>query len=180
MTGAAAQRLFFALWPDAPARSALARLASEVAHHGLGRAPREDGLHVTLAFLGSVEARRMDAVLAAGAHAARCVEPFVLALERVGGTSFGVAWMTPEGLPVALAMLHEALVAALEQAGFPRERRMFRPHVTLARDCVRAAHRGPLPPIAWTVDRLALVASTLSPGGSRYRDVANWPLGGDR
>jgi 2'-5' RNA ligase len=53
---------------------------------------------------------------------------------------------------------------------------MFRPHVTLARDGVRRAQRGDVAPIGWKVDRLALVASTLAPGGSRYADVATWPL----
>ncbi|HEX4884450.1 MAG TPA: RNA 2',3'-cyclic phosphodiesterase [Casimicrobiaceae bacterium] len=173
---APAQRLFFAVWPDAPARAALARLASEVAHVVQGRAPRSDSLHVTLAFLGNVDADRLPAVLAAGKLAAGGVDPFDLALERMGGTAYGIAWISPGRVPDALRSLHGALAAALEQAGFQREQRMFRPHVTLARDGVRRAQQGALPPIAWTVDRLALVASTPGPGGSRYADVAGWPL----
>jgi 2'-5' RNA ligase len=59
---AATHRLFFALWPDAPARAALVRLAHEIAHHGHGKAPREDNLHITLAFLGPVAAERVGAL----------------------------------------------------------------------------------------------------------------------
>jgi 2'-5' RNA ligase len=56
---------------------------------------------------------------------------------------------------------------------------MFRPHLTLARHCARAAHRGAVRPIGWQVARLSLVESTLAPGGSRYREVAGWALGMD-
>jgi 2'-5' RNA ligase len=73
--------------------------------------------------------------------------------------------------------LQASLAQALADEGFPRERRMFRPHVTLARDCVRSVHRGRIPPIGWRVERLSLVASTPQRGGSEYRDIGEWPLG---
>jgi len=176
MTAPATQRLFFALWPDARARARLARLAAEVAHHAQGRAPHGESLHVTVAFLGSVAAERLPGVLRAGEVAGRCADPFELALERMGGTAYGIAWLAPGDIPEPLRALHAALAEALASAGFPRERRMFRPHVTLARDCVRAAQRGAIVPIGWTAERLALVASTPASGGSSYRDVASWPL----
>jgi 2'-5' RNA ligase len=176
MTATGTQRLFFALWPDARARARLSRLAAEVAHHAQGRAPPGESLHVTVAFLGPVAAERLPGVLRAGEVAVACVDPFDLALERMGGTAFGIAWLAPGDIPEPLRALHAALAEALGSAGFPRERRMFRPHVTLARDCVRAAQRGAIAPIAWTVERLALVASTPTSGGSRYRDIASWPL----
>jgi RNA 2',3'-cyclic 3'-phosphodiesterase len=112
----------------------------------------------------------------AGAQAALAATAFEVALERIGGTAFGIAWLAPAEVPAELRAVHEALAGALEAAGFPRERRMFRPHVTLARDCVRAAQRGAIAPIGWTAERLALVASAPGSGGSRYHDVATWPL----
>ena len=169
-------RLFFALWPDAPAREALVRLAHEIAHHGHGKAPREDNLHITLAFLGPVAAVRLGALERIGREAAAGVAPFGLSLERVGGTGFGIAWLSPDGVPSSLAALHAALVAGLAREGFPTERRMFRPHVTLARHCARAAHHGAVEPVRWTVERLALVESMLAPGGSRYRNLLECPL----
>lgn len=172
------QRLFFALWPDRPARAALARLAQEIARDGQGRAPRAVHLHVTLAFLAAVDEGHVPAVIEAGRAAAEDAEPFGLALERVGGNAYGVAWLTPHGVPAPLRALHETLADRLRNAGFALERRMFRPHVTLARDCARPAHRGSLPPIAWPVERLSLVASMLAPGGSQYREVESWPLRG--
>jgi 2'-5' RNA ligase len=171
-------RLFFALWPDPQARAALALLARDVARHALGNAPRADNLHLTLAFLGSVGGDRLEPLRRIGGEVAARVAPFDLSLERIGGRGFGIAWLSPDGLPPALVALHGTLTTGLAGDGFAAERRMFRPHLTLARHCVRAAHRGAVLPIRWTVDRLALVESTLAAGGSRYRDLASWPLGG--
>lgn len=135
-------------------------------------------MHVTLAFLGNVPHERLDALIDIGALCARDARAFTLTLDRIGGTSKGIAWLAPGMIPAELASLHEALVARLGEAGFPVERRRFRPHVTLARRCTAPARRRDVEPIAWTVDRLALVASTPAPGGSRYADTAAWPFGG--
>jgi len=174
----ATHRLFFALWPDAPARAALVRLAHEVAQDAHGKAPREDNLHITLAFLGAVAADRLAELQRIGREAAAAAAPFELSLERVGGTGYGIAWLSPNGVPAPLAALQRTLWMSLATSGFAAERRMFRPHLTLARHCVRAAHRGAVAPVRWTVRRLALVESTLAAGGSRYRDLAGWPLEG--
>jgi 2'-5' RNA ligase len=170
-------RLFFALWPDTRARAALSRLAQEVARDGQGRAPREANLHLTLAFIGDVPQSRVEALLEVGQRVAALASPFPLTLERVGGRAYGVAWLAPPSLPESLHRLHEDLATALDATGFSLQQRMFRPHVTLARDCARPAHRGHVAPIAWEVRRLSLVASTLAAGGSEYRNVGEWMLG---
>jgi 2'-5' RNA ligase len=176
---AGSQRLFFAIWPDAPARKALAQLAVEVARDGQGRAMRSDNLHITLAFLGSIASARLAQLEVIGARAAAKVAPFTLSLDRLGGGSYAISWLAPDRMSMPLRALHDALASSLREQDFALERRMFRPHVTLARDCLRASRRGTLPAIGWRVDRLALVASTSAPGGSVYQDVCAWPLRGD-
>ena len=170
-------RLFFAIWPDKPSRKALASLALEVARAGQGRAPRAENVHLTLAFLGEVEVARLDALLALGSRVATPAQPFPLTLDHIGGTSYRIAWVAPAEYAEPLHALQASLASALADEGFPGERRMFRPHVTLARDCVRSVHRGRIPPIGWQVERLSLVASTTQRGGSEYREVGGWPLG---
>ena len=170
-------RLFFALWPDRQARAALTRLAQEVANHGQGRAVRDANLHLTLAFIGAVPESRLEALLEIGQRTASLAAPFRLELDRIGGRAYGVAWLAPPSLPEPLHALHAALTEALRTAAFPLEQRMFRPHLTLARDCARPAQRGRIAPIGWQILRLSLVASTLAPGGSEYRTVGDWPLG---
>ena len=155
------------------------RLALDVAAQRGGRAPREGNLHVTVAFLGNVTAQRIDALETIGATCARAFASFALTLDALGGTSQGIAWLAPRMVPPQLAALHAALVASLASEGFAIERRRFRPHATLARNCTKPAPRQAVIPIAWHVERLALVASTPAQGGSRYSNVATWPLAED-
>jgi RNA 2',3'-cyclic 3'-phosphodiesterase len=170
-------RTFFAVWPDASARDALAPVAREVAG-SQGRAQPSRNLHLTLAFLGDVAATRVPALSAIGLAAAAAVSPFQLTLDHTGNfRRTGIAWVGASTQPPELAELVRQLRDALEAEGYAMERRVFQPHVTLARRC-----RGPVTvplvtPIAWHVGRIALNASELARGGSRYRELATWPLG---
>ena len=56
MTAAIRQRLFFALWPDDDTRHALARLAKTRLPSGSGRLVAAQNIHLTVAFLGAVDA----------------------------------------------------------------------------------------------------------------------------
>lgn len=171
-------RLFFAVWPDAPARDALAMLARDVAARAGGRAPAADNLHLTLAFVGEVAADRLAALCAAGAEAAAGVAAFDLALDTVGAfRGSGIAWAGATGVPPALLGLVGRLDERLAARGFPTDTRAFHAHVTLARRCRRTPDAQLPAPIAWTVTRLVLNASELASGGPRYREIGVWPLG---
>ena len=170
-------RLFFAVFPDAPARAALSRVAQEVARDGQGRAPRDANLHLTLAFIGEVPQARVGELLRAGHDAALDTPWFSIMFDRIGGGSYRIAWITPPVVSEPLHALHAKLAEALATAGFQLQQQMFRPHITLARDCVRSAHHGRIAPIRWNVERLSLVASTLARGGAEYREVDGWSLG---
>lgn len=169
-------RLFFALWPDANARATLSQVARDVAGAGRGRAVPESNLHVTLAFLGATADSRVSALRVIGSDVARPIASFGLAMESVSGRAHGVHWIAAPSVPDALVSLHAALTRALDAEGFPVERRGFRPHVTLARNCALPASRARIAPIGWIVDRLALIASTPAAGGSMYRTLDSWAL----
>ena len=169
-------RLFFAVWPDDAARIRLATVAGEVAAQRGGRATPAENLHVTVAFLGTVAADRIDPLGNVASAARAGIEPFELILDRVGGAGSQIAWLAPSTVPPVLARLHENLVDALAQQGFEADERRYRPHVTLARRCVRPARRGGVEPVRWIVDRFAMVASTPQAGGSRYDELAGWSL----
>jgi 2'-5' RNA ligase len=171
--------MFFALWPDAPARSQIAELAGRVAEGSGGRAPPAANLHLTLAFVGEVAAERRDALLAAGREAVAGAAPFTIVLDRLGTFRVtGIAWIGTARAPDDLTGLAARLSHELAARGFPVERRPYAPHLTLARKC-----RMPLPPISgqrieWEVRELALVRSVLRPAGSDYRIDARWTLRG--
>ena len=178
MKGEAPLRVFFAVWPDASTRAAIAALAHEAAANAGGRPAPLENLHLTLAFIGDVPAERLAALQAIGAEAARTTPPFTLMLDRLGGfRDAGIAWLGTTPTPPALDALVGPMREALGAAGFPVDPRPFRVHVTLARRCRRRVRAATIAPIAWRVERMTLTASELGGEASRYRDLAAWAFG---
>lgn len=169
------QRLFFALWPSAGVRRRLGAVAWRVQR---GRRVPAINLHLTLVFLGRCDAAaRVRAVTAANVLAASVPAAFRLHLDRAGvWRRQGIAYLAPSAPPEALGDLAEGLASTLAAHGLPRERRRFRPHVTLAR---RAGTPPPEPdPVDWPVTGFRLLASEQGPDGVRYRCLGHWPLAG--
>jgi RNA 2',3'-cyclic 3'-phosphodiesterase len=167
-------RLFFAIWPTAPAREALGRLAWDVAQVAQGRAVEEAKIHLTLSFLGEVADPRLE-----DARAAACrVRPrrFDLSIDRVGSFRRSrVAWATASMLPPALMALQSSLDEALRARDFALEARPYRPHITLARKTRERLPAASIPPVEWPCKQLALVVS--DPATGRYRTLESWSLG---
>ena len=173
-------RLFVAIRPPAPIRDQLIAV-----QHGIAGARWQDDtqLHLTLRFIGEVDARTGDDVIAAlsGLHG----NAFELALngvgsfERKGRTETLWAGVTPHE---PLATLHKKIDHALIRAGLPAEARAYRPHITLARgrmgpvDAFLNANAGLTSP-PFTVSHFGLYESTLGSGGACYTLVERWRLG---
>ena len=165
-------RLFFAIWPDGAAREALADLGARLVQASGGRATPGENIHLTLAFLGEVEAARVPLLhrIAGEVRAG----PFRLALDRVGSFRRArVAWAGAEAPPRELIALQADLSARLRGKGFELEERDYSPHATLARKIERAVPRAPVEAIGWQVEDYALVASA----AGRYTTLASWRLG---
>jgi 2'-5' RNA ligase len=172
-------RLFFAAWPDGPARDALARLAHDTAMQRGGRATPPQNLHLTVAFLGNLPPESCESLCTLARAVALRAQPCPLLLDRPGAAGRGdTAWIEASGRPDPLLRLHERLGEGLRAQGLVLDARQFRPHVTLARDCLPALAPPALPaPIGWQVDELVLNASEPARGGSRYATLGSWPLG---
>lgn len=169
------QRVFFALWPDAGARTLLAELAREVAHESGGRPTASNLIHLTLAFLGDQPATRVETLqLVAGEIRARA---FALALDAIGGFArTGITWLGASAPQPELAALHGELTAALRVRGFAVDERPFAPHLTLARHSATSIQRRLAEPICWRVTSFVLTGSELGRNGPVYRPIASWPL----
>lgn len=187
-----AVRLFFALWPSPPLAASLAEWAQAARPHCGGRVMRTETLHLTLAFLGPVEAQLADALAAATPD--RCVPPGELELDRygvfkrqrilwvgpreagpreAGPLEAGPRKAGPREAPAPLQAMHDGLWHWLADYGLAAPPQPFRPHVTLLRNIERDDPPPPPPdPLIWRYDRLVLVASESQTGGSRYRIVA--------
>lgn len=129
-------RAFLAVELETGVRCALVRLKRELA----ARAPRvrwvrDDGLHVTVKFLGSVTPTRLDAVREALVPVVAAFAPFGVSVHGLGVFPSPrrprVVWagLQSDRLP----RLAEAVERALEPLGFAPEGRPFRAHVTLGR-----------------------------------------------
>ena len=81
---AAKLRFFYAVWPDATARSALAAAAADAARRTGGRPTRTANLHLTLAFVGAVPAERIDTLRTVGVAAAAAAAPCTFCLDHSG------------------------------------------------------------------------------------------------
>ncbi len=171
---AAAKRLFVGLeLPDA-CRRALAHV-----DHGVEgvRWVREDLLHVTLAFLGDVDAQR-EARFRASLPAVQ-VPAFTLRIVGVGafgGSRPRIVWAGLSGGHPHLQRLHQQVSDAVRRAGLDSDPAPFHPHVTIGR--VRSATRHALQPFlerhattefgTWTVSGVVLFRSVLSAQGPSY------------
>jgi len=153
------RRLFIGLMPGADVRDAL------IAHQqhwywGDGAPTRPERLHLTVHFLGEIDATHEWALR--NALAGEEVAPFDLVLRTPECWSGGVAVLRPDEHP-ALHDLHARLAGRLLQAGVVSHRVGFKPHVTLARGAPSAAPPEAAPPVRWTVSDFALVWSRPGP-----------------
>lgn len=143
--------------------------------------------HVTLKFLGWVDAGAVDRVTAVLASVASSHEPATITLAGLGAfpseRRTRVLWIgldDPEGLFTALA---RDLESSLVPLGFHAETRAFTPHLTLARFKPPASVAGVLseqPRVAepsFEVGHLALYRSHLHPKGAKYEVLGTIPLG---
>lgn len=162
-----------------------ARRSQEILAGSGGRLAIVDpgNLHITLKFLGEVDPAMVEPI----ADALRAVRaaPFDLTVECAvcnPPRKPRVIWcdVADGGESAALARQVDDLLAPL---GFPREKRPFRPHVTLAR--VKEFHPSQLSQTACTprgplgrfrAESIKLKKSTLTPRGSIYEDLAEVPL----
>lgn len=185
-------RLFIACELPEEVRRGLEQVRAGLRRDGterLLRWVRPDGVHLTLKFLGAVPRSDVGRVREALAGA---VEPFSCSVRAASIGTFGgarprVIWAGLEGDTEGLAALAGRIDEATGQLGFPRERRPFAAHLTLARVREGAGdderrrlalqvrgYRMPALP-SMTLSEVALIESRLGPGGSVYHRLAAFP-----
>ncbi|WP_395703006.1 RNA 2',3'-cyclic phosphodiesterase [Aquabacterium sp.] len=130
-------------------------------------------LHLTLHFIGDVAAARLPALQAALGRVRQPPVPVTLDTPMLWRS--GIAVLAGDATP-ALRALHQALAAALADAGFALETRPWRPHLTLARRAGGAGLPAGPQPLAWCAEAFTL-ACRAEGTARRYRELARWPLG---
>jgi 2'-5' RNA ligase len=179
-------RLFAALELPAPVRTALLTWRAAQLSHVAGlrdTQPDAQSLHITLCFLGSQPVAEIARIAEACGVAAGYRRPAL---------STGKPLWLPVRRPRALTLeinddgglraIQTALAGALGQGGwFEPERRVFRPHVTVARTGREGLRRppevAPPEPISFVGSTVALMRSHLGPGSASYERLALVELG---
>lgn len=192
-------RLFVAVELPAGAQEALAATVGQL--RGLTPAGvrwvNPAGIHLTLKFLGEVDGGLVEPLLAGLQRemAGMNNSPFPLYLEGLGvfpnRREPRVIWAGVGGDLETLAEVQRRVEAAAVRLGLARERRAFRPHLTLGRvrDRVDPAARRELGSVvteqeaalaaayAWTVEEISLIRSVLTPQGAVYTTLGIARLG---
>ena len=105
-----------------------------------GRRVKEGSMHLTLKFLGNVVEELLPGVVSVLNRVSGWTEPFKLVLSGVVSfprqASARVICLKLEKSP-ALENLQKAVEMALYELGFPKDKRKYRPHITLIRFKVR-------------------------------------------
>ena len=165
-------RCFVALWPAAATRAALASVTTGlVASHPAARPMRPANLHLTLAFIGELDAPMATAVAAALDKIA--VQPFVWQIDRLGHFAHPrVVWAGGPPAPL-LEALAQTVREQLDQLRVDYDLKRFAAHVSLLRNAPRLLAPSELEPIAWPASRPQLIVSSRDDAGALvYRP---WP-----
>jgi len=150
----------------------------------------EDNTHLTIKFIGEIDAERLPELTAAIEQCAAASRGFEIAVRGVGtfpARRPRVLWVGAEDASGTLAGLHRAVDAALSRFGVDEEGREFSGHLTLGRvrsgknlDKLVAALEAEAPADLGVtkVESLVLFESKLMPQGPRYSALARIPLAG--
>jgi 2'-5' RNA ligase len=184
-------RLFVALVLPVSHREALA-FACEEGKRGGVRWVAARNVHLTLKFLGEVEEDKAEALKTALGAVAAASPPVTLSLAGRGcfpnARAPRVVWLGVGAGAAEVTALAEAVDEATSALGFEREKRRFKPHLTIGRlkkpkagarvvaGKLEALRGFATPPAV--APALTLVKSTLTPAGSIYDELARFELAG--
>ena len=148
-------------------------------------------IHLTLRFLGNVEENRVPRIGDAIRRCARRVPPFPLEIRNLGAFPSRkrprILWAGVAG-EGGLERLHRLLELELQKLGFDREKKKFRPHLTLLRlkssrnlkrlsSYLETEGQG-TGPVSFFVRRIHLYESRLSNRGARHEKLVTAELAG--
>ena len=137
-------------------------------------APRQ--WHLTLEFLGEVEAGRFAALHAAATRVA-VSPPLEIILDRLEYCPRPqVLCLASTAAPPAAQSFVQALRSALPSRDPTPQRRPWQPHLTLARKARQPVSSRPVEPLHWPAGEFVLVRSVTDPAGSRYEPLMRWNL----
>lgn len=179
-------RLFIAVFPPADVQSIAYRACDPLRPgHDAVAWVRKGNLHYTMRFLGEVDEAGAESAAVATREAAASRPRFGAALGGFGAFPSAkrarVLWIGMLQGAEPMRLLASTLDEALVRHGFEAAEESFEPHLTVGRvrapgDWTARLLDAPTVEARFQVDRLQLVKSVLSSGGSKYETVAEASL----
>ena len=162
---------------------------------GCVRWTKREQFHLTLKFLGNLEAQRIESLAEAVRKACQGFAALELRAERVGCfpnlRSPRVIWAGVRDREERLPPLQRAVEAATRDFTKEESPERFTGHVTLGR--IKGLKRAEVEVLAglvsglgasffgaWTAEEIEIIRSQLSPNGARHTTIATIPLSGGR
>jgi 2'-5' RNA ligase len=191
MTDEPRVRTFLALDMPPPVRQKVAEIQRRLKRSLRGgiRWADPDSVHLTLKFFGTISAARIATISAVVSGIAAATPPLALQLGSPGAFPAlkrpRVIWLGIEGDAEPLLRLQQQLDANLLCCGFGKEKRPFRPHLTVGRAKTLATISGLDAFVAaadagvaseFTARELVLIKSELTPRRSIHTPLAIFPL----
>ena len=187
-SGAERLRAFIAVSPSPEIHERLRHIKAELAGADAQvRWVRDDAMHATLKFLGSIDADVVAALAEALSEAAARFASFAIEVAGLGvfpnRARPRVVWVGLHGSE--LAALAAAVERSVEPLGFPAESRPYHPHITLGRVAGKGGWNKleELLQAHWsdklgscTIDEVVAYRSHLQRGGSVYTKLCSIPL----
>jgi RNA 2',3'-cyclic 3'-phosphodiesterase len=139
-----------------------------------------ENLHFTIKFLGEVENSDINKIKDCISNVAREYGEFSIGLSDTGffPSDFRpkIVWIGIDGGEDSLLDLYQDMEQCFEQYGFDREAKTFSPHLTIGRvkkfkDVTVPQNLPDFKPVEFSVSRLAVMKSTLTPEGPIYEKI---------
>ena len=167
------RRVFLALVPPEPVRERLHRLARWSQHRVGGRLVPADNLHLTLLFLGELDAPMLDYVIRRVDEVPLAPQP--IALQRLDyWPRAQILCAVGDPAAVPLQELYKGVRDRVKRA-IRLEQRPFTPHVTLLRKVSELAAL-PMEPLSWQAEELTLLESVRDGAAVRYLSLECWSV----
>lgn len=169
-------RLFFALWPNTDIAKLIHDTAGAYKSKTQGRRIVEDQLHLTLVFLGSLDATLLPCVKEVADNIS--LSPFELCMDLPGYfPQPQVAWLGMKSVPLALQTLQVQLGNGLQQhCQIQTDKRAYVPHITLWRKIKQVELPRNISAVNWQVQSFVLASSRTYAEGAQYQILQEWRL----
>jgi 2'-5' RNA ligase len=145
---------------------------------------KPENLHITLKFIGDANDEQIESISSRLAKAFHQISPFTVGLSSSSAFGKRVLSIAIEDETDSLQAINETLESTCERVGFPREKRSFKPHLTLARirdergthELISRHGKTQIEPVEWEIRQIVLYESELRPTGSIYSKLKTFPL----